>query len=197
MKTKSIRLLLPVLLSLLLSACGKSSSAVSQTMAAASDATPKQTVETALDALKRADTNVYNSLIQYVEEKDGAVVYKDNKIFGDKLDQEEKEFVTSIFEDFSYKIGDVKENGDTATVPIQITNRDLSNVWKDILRYRDADNPMTEAVKNSDHKLVTVNTEITLKKTNGAWMVQMNHTLINSLCGGFVPDFSKMLSFLK
>ncbi|WP_406541820.1 hypothetical protein [Clostridium ljungdahlii] len=69
---------------------------------------------------------------------------------------------------------------------MKITNRDLSNAYKDIPHYKDADNPLIEAIKNSDNKMVTSNLKITLNKTDGMWKIQMDAALADALCGGLL-----------
>lgn len=83
----------------------------------------------------------------------------------------------------------MKENGNVTTAQVKITNRDLSNVDKDILRYTDSDNPLIEAIKNSDNKMITTNLKITLNKMDGIWKIQMDDALTDALCGGLLVKY--------
>lgn len=128
-----IKLLVSVIFIILLSSCND----LPSTGAKVTDTSgfiPKQIVKMAFDALKEADSNTFNQLVEYVEYSDGIVLYKDNKMFGNNLDNESKEYIESVFASLTYEIGDVEENGDTATVQIKIINRDLSNIYEDMLK---------------------------------------------------------------
>nr|WP_207715330.1 hypothetical protein [Clostridium saccharoperbutylacetonicum] len=167
-----------------LCACGNSSGVSNETINLSSTTSPKQTVEIAFEALKNANSTGFNQFIQYNERQDGIFIYKDNKLFGNNLDGEGKKFIESVFANLSYEIGEVNENDDLATVKIKITNRDLSNVYNDILHYKDSDNPLIEAIKNANSKMVTSDLKITLNKTSGIWKIKMDKSLMNAICGG-------------
>ncbi|ADK16880.1 hypothetical protein D9O40_12615 [Clostridium autoethanogenum] len=181
MKTKCF-LVLVFVFTVLLSACGNLSGDGNKTTGLSSKISPKQTIQIAFEALKNGDSKKFNQFIQYNDRREGVFVYKDNKLFGNNLDETEKEFIKN----FSYDIGEVKENGNVTTAQVKITNRDLSNAYKDIPHYKDADNPLIEAIKNSDNKMVTSNLKITLNKTDGMWKIQMDAALADALCGGLL-----------
>lgn len=186
MKTKFFLLVLVFVFTVSLSGCGNLSDEGNKTTSLSSKISPKQTIQIAFEALKNGDFKKFNQFIQYNEQREGVFVYKDNKLFGNNLDGEGKKLIESVFLNFSYDIGEVKENGNVTTAQVQITNRDLSNVHKDILRYTDADNPLIEAIKNSDNKMITTNLKITLNKTDGIWKIQMDTALTDALCGGLL-----------
>lgn len=167
-----------------LAACGNSSDVSNETINLSSTTSPKQTIAIAFESLKNANSKEFNQLIQYNERQDGVFACKDNKLFGNNLNGEGKKFIESVFAKLSYEIGEVNENEDSATAQIKIINRDLSNVDKDILRYKDADNPLIEAIKNANSKMVTTDLKITLNKTSGIWKIEMDRSLMNALCGG-------------
>ncbi len=186
MKTKFFLLLITVVFIMSLSACGNSSDVSNDTINLSSTTSPKETITIAFESLKNANSNEFNQLIQYNERQDGTFIYKDNKLFGDNLNREGKEFIKSVFANLSYDIGEVNENEDSATVQIKITNRDLSNVYKDILSYKDAHNPLIEAIKNANSKMITTDLKITLNKTSGIWKIEMDGPLMDALCGGLI-----------
>ncbi|AKN33401.1 membrane protein [Clostridium carboxidivorans P7] len=170
-----------------LSACGNLSDEGNKTTRLSSKTSPKQTIQIAFEALKNGDFKKFNQFIQYKERREGVLIYKDNKLFGNNLNGKGKELIESVFSNFSYDIGEVNENGNVTTVQVKITNRDLSNVDNDIVRYADADNPLIEAIKNSDNKMITTNLKITLNKIDGIWKIQMDEALTDALCGGLLP----------
>lgn len=186
MKTKFFLLLITFVFIMSLCACGNSSDVSNETINLSSTTSPKQTIEIAFEALKNANSTEFNQFIQYNERQDGIFIYKDNKLFGNNLNGKGKKFIESVFANLSYEIGEVNENEDSATVQMKITNQDLSNVYKDILRYKDADNPLIEAVKNANSKIVTTDLQIKLNKTSGIWKIEMDGPLMNALCGGLV-----------
>ncbi|WPC42186.1 hypothetical protein [Clostridium sp. JS66] len=169
-----------------LSACGNLSDEGNRTTDLSSKISPKQTIQIAFEALKNGDSKKFNQFIEYKERREGVLIYKDNKLFGNNLDGKGKELIESIFSNFSYDIGEVKENGNVTTAQVKITNRDLSNVEKDMLRYTNPGNPLIEAIKNSDNKMITTNLKITLNKIDGIWKIPMDEALTDALCGGLL-----------
>ncbi|OAA90824.1 hypothetical protein [Clostridium coskatii] len=188
MKTKCF-LVLVFVFTVLLSACGNLSVDGNKTTGLSSENSPKQTIRIAFEALKNGDSKKFNQLIQYKERREGVLIYKDNKLFGNNLDGKGKELIKSTFSNFSYDIGKVNENKNVATAQVKITNRDLSNVYKNIPHYKDADNPLIEAIKNSDNKMVTTNLKITLNKTDEMWKIEMDAALADALCGGLLAKW--------
>lgn len=202
MKKKFFLLLITFVFIISLSACGNSSDVSNKTNNSLSAASPKQTIKIAFESLKNANSKQFNQLVQYDEKQHGVFIYKDNKLFGNNLNEKEKKFTKSIFANLSYKIEEVNENKDSATAEVKVTNRDLSNIDNDILRYKDADDPLIEAVKNTDSKkMVTTDLKIALNKTNGIWKIKMDGPLMNALCGGLISSqlklLPKSLSFLR
>ncbi|PJI08169.1 MULTISPECIES: hypothetical protein [Clostridium] len=194
MKKKFFLLLIAFVFIISLSACGNSSDANNKTNNLLVAATPKQTIKIAFESLKNANSKQFNQLVQYDEGRHGAFVYKDNKLFGNNLNEKEKKYTKSIFANLSYKIGEVNENKDSATAQVKVINRDLSNVDNDILRYKDSDDPLIEAIKNTDSKkMVTTDLKIKLHKTNGVWKIKMDGPLMDALCGGLISSHLKLL----
>lgn len=186
MKKKFFPLLLAFVFIISFSACGNLSDDGNKTTSLSSNTSPKQTIQIAFEALKSGNSKEFNQFIQYNQRQDGVFIYKDNKLFGNNLNGEGKKLIESVFSNLSYNIGEVKKNRDVATVQMQITNRYLSNVGKNMLRYTGTDNPLIEAIKNSDSKMITTNLKITLNKTDGMWKIQLDAALINALCGGLL-----------
>lgn len=145
---------------------------------------PEETVFTAFEALKNENFKEFNKLVDYKTERHGAFVFKDNKLFGDNLDSDDKEFLDNLFLNFSYKVKSSKTTKDTATVQVQITNRDFSNALKNIIYYAHTNKPLIEAIKNTDSNVTTSDLEILLKRTNGMWKIQMNTDLTKAISGG-------------
>lgn len=193
MKKRCFLLLITFVFIISLSACGNSSDVSNKTSNLLSITTPKQTIKIAFESLKNANSKQFNQLVQYDERRNGAFfIYKDNKFFGNNLNRKDKKFMEGIFANLSYKIGEVNENKDSATVQVKIINRDLSSIYKDILRYKDVGDPLIEAIKNTNSKkIVTTDLKIALNKANGSWKIKMDAPLMNALSGGLISSFLK------
>lgn len=186
MKIKYIIFIPAIIFTMLLAGCTRNSKANMQELSTLSSLTPKQSVQTMIKSLKNADANVYNQLIQYKDERHGAFIYKDNKVFGgNNPDSKSKEMLEALFLNLSYDIKNVKVDGKTSIVKIKISNRDFSKInITNIIKYKDADNPLTKAIKDTDSKITSNTVNIALNKVNHIWKVSMDSSLVSALCGG-------------
>ncbi|MDR2931780.1 MAG: hypothetical protein LBV27_01605 [Oscillospiraceae bacterium] len=141
---------------------------------------PAEAVSRAFDALKQADAPTFNALIQYQTTKTGLVVSEAERYFGSSLDDEGREYILAVFEKLDYAIlsETIEETG--AVVRAEITNRDLSDL--DILRYPDADNPYTAAIRDCDATL-TSTVDIAAVPTDAGWRIVIDDALTQALWG--------------
>jgi len=157
-----------------------------------SNITPEQIVKMAFNALKEADSNTFNQLVEYEEYYNGIVLYKGNKMFGNNLGNESKEYMESVFSNLTYKIGDVTEDGDTAAVQIKISNRDFSKINEDMLNYDDSDYQLIQAIQNADNEMITIDIELLLKRTDGIWKIQIDESFQRAVSGGLFTPASEI-----
>ena len=141
---------------------------------------PKKAVNDMFNEAKTqlSEENIFSSLIQG---EDG-----------------EKEAQKLLFENLSWKILNETQQGDTATVEVEVTNKDfkaiLNNlqqkVFKLALNGEDINNEKTEQylleeLGNDEIGNVTSTCNITVNKQNGKWEVSEENDITNILLPGF------------
>lgn len=178
--------LFSIVISIFLSAC---SNDVENNVDSVSDEilkilTPQETLETALAALKEADTKTFNSYVIYPEFRKGPIVYTDNILFGDNVDEEDKKYIQYVTKYMSYEIEDIQEDENMAIIQAKISNRDLNKIKFDMLNYSDADNPYIEAVKNAEDKQITSDIKISLQKDGENWKINVDDDFTKAISGG-------------
>ncbi|WP_315122126.1 hypothetical protein [uncultured Clostridium sp.] len=191
---KSILLVCSIIISLSFAACGapeksNETNTRAQNIASVENLSPQDTVETALNSLIALDTKNFNKYINYdVKKTNSLIVVKGNKLFGDNLDEEGKELVGSMVSKFSYKIIETKENENEATVKILLTNRDLSDIYERLASASLAETATDQEVSlidliNDTDKLLQFEVDLSLKKQDKGWKINMNKEFANAICG--------------
>lgn len=146
----------------------------------------EDTVKSALDALIILNTKQFNKCVNYhyADTRNG-VIYKDNILFSDNIDEQNKELIKEIVSNISYKIKKTTESGDTATVELQIINRDFSNLCSGLISetLSGEENKLIELVKNTKQKKEYEIT-LSLAKSNNLWRINMNKEFANAILGG-------------
>lgn len=155
--------------------------------------TPSETVIAAFDALKRADTKTFNSLIQHTAGENNTHV--ENKLLDDSLDSEGQDFVEAIMENFSYEVGKEDIQGNTATVQVDLTNSDLSNVMGELIsramqeQQETEDSKLNEIIREaSGGESVTEQVDLSLEKKDGVWKIILDDADMNAICGGLFSN---------
>ena len=151
-----------------------------------------ETVKTAFDALAALDVEKFNQYLHYTDEVKGGIKYKNNVLFGSKIDEEDKKFIQSMFSKFSYKIDKSEEDGNHATVSVRITNRDLSDIIPRLVSAALANpskannNNLLIDVINKTEKTTTFSIKLSLIKEGETWKITMDKALANAICGGLI-----------
>lgn len=141
---------------------------------------PKKSVETMLRDLKSGNYS-QGILANLLEEEN--------------FDQETQKL---LFEKLEWKIQNVKEEGDRATVEVEITNKDfktiINNYMQKILKVafsgqevneEEMTNYLIEELNNDEIQTVTSNQSIVLEKKDGKWEVTEENDFVNILLPGF------------
>ena len=150
----------------------------------------KETVEAMLNCLKTGDFNSietytnYNDLINSID-------------LDDESRTMNEEAQRLLFNKLSWKIGEVKEEQDTATVEVEITNKNfetvLSNYMQKVVKIafsgtepteEEYNNYLLEELRKEDIPTTTVSKTIELKKVDGKWAVTANNELVTLLLPG-------------
>lgn len=142
---------------------------------------PKKAVETMLSDLKAGDYSHQAVLSELLEE--------------DEFNEEAKKL---FFDKLGWKVLNVKEEGDTATVEVEITNKDfktiIGNYMQKALKLafsgqnvdeEQMTNYLMEELKNDEIETVTSNQSIIVEKKDGKWEVAENNDFANILLPGF------------
>lgn len=146
---------------------------------------PRQALETMLSDLKSGNYS-QGILASMLEEED--------------FDQEARKL---LFDKLDWKILNVKEEGDKATVEVEITNKDfktiIGNYMQRIIKVAfSGENPseeemtnyLIEELNNSEVQNVTSNQSIVLEKKDGKWEVTEENDFVNI----FLPGFNEAIN---
>jgi Pyruvate/2-oxoacid:ferredoxin oxidoreductase gamma subunit len=189
MRKKVLPVILAILIAVFFAACSPKTG-ISQdgtvTSISLKNGTPKETVKNALDALIALDTKTFNQYLDDSGKTEGGVVFKDNKLFGDEPDEDGKKFVKSILSGISYKIVDVKEQGSSAVVQVQITNKDLSGALSTLVK-KQGDKELADVINGIQEKK-NFDVALPLKKSDTGWKIEMTKEFTNAIMGGAFSD---------
>lgn len=146
---------------------------------------PRQTVETMLSDLKSG--NYSQSMLAGMLQEE-------------EIDQEAQKL---LFDKLDWKILNVSEEGDKATVEIEITNKDfktiIGNYMQRIIKVafseenpseEEMTNYLIEELNNDEVQNVTSNQVIVLEKKDGKWEVTEENDFVNI----FLPGFNEAIS---
>ena len=156
----------------------------------ADPSTPEGTVKIVLDAFKDKDNKKLN---EYVNVSLGSefgplsgLTSSDNELLTDTQDPESQELLTNLTEDFSYKILDSQTNGSEATVKVQVTNRDLSQVINKLIGEDPSEDRFLNLVREAKGKTVTNELELPVVKEKDQWMVNLDTSAVNAIFGNIM-----------
>ena len=143
---------------------------------------PKKSVDGFLTNLKAGD------FVKAQEFSTGDSLFKDQEY--------SEETQKLLFDKISWKVKKVTAENNTATVEIELTNKDFSEVlqnyknkiWKDISsvigKTIDTSRYFEDELKNENLGTKTITANIKLQKQDGKWKVVANNELANSLLPG-------------
>ena len=152
-------------------------------------ATPEKTVEGMLNSLKNADFESVNKYVNYEE-----IVNESEMLQNSEMDEETQSL---LFDKLAWKILNISKEENTASVEVEITNKDfdqiISNYTKEALKIafngesftqEEQNNKLKEQLKNEEIGTKTVTTTIQLTKQGREWKIQPDESLINALLPG-------------
>ena len=152
-------------------------------------ATPEKTVEGMLNSLKNADFESVNKYVNYED-----IVNESEMLQNSEMDEETQSL---LFDKLAWKILNISKEENTASVEVEITNKDfdqiISNYTKEALKIafngesftqEEQNNKLKEQLKNEEIGTKTVTTTIQLTKQDREWKVQPDESLINALLPG-------------
>ena len=150
---------------------------------------PKKSVDGLLTNLREGDFETANQFSS--SEKSTST----SEILNENLNQETQKL---LFEKLSWKVLKVTENGNEATVEIEVTNKDvktiLGNVMQKALKAafsggelteEASENYLLEELKNSEVQTATVTKTINLVKQDKKWKVIIDNEFVNAVLPGF------------
>lgn len=107
-----------------------------------------------------------------------------------------------LFEKLQWKVINVKEEGDKATVEVEITNKDFKTIMGNYMQKalkaafsgntneEEMANYLIEELKNEEVQTITSNQSITLEKRNGKWEIAEEENFINCVLPGLYEAIS-------
>ncbi|WP_417089454.1 hypothetical protein [Eubacterium maltosivorans] len=156
----------------------------------ADPSTPEGTVKIVFDAFKDKDAKTLNENVKIsLSSEFGALsglTSNDNQLLTDAQDPESQALLTNLTEDFSYKILDSQTKGDEATVKVQVTNRDLSQIINKLIGEEPSEDRFLNLVKEAKGKTTTTELELPVVKENGKWMVNLDTNAVNAVFGNIM-----------
>ncbi len=189
-------LLLAAALALSTAACGlslpekkpesKTETSGTPSMVLVSDLSPKETVDKAFDAMIKLDADTFKKYLY----NDGKGNQEKDRTGREDDDKEGRKIIASLLSKFSYKVISSSEQGDSATVKVQITNRDLSGTLKQLIaagvKEKVDDSTLVDLINKTD-KTKQFDVDIKLKYQDDQWKIDMTQDLLNAIAGDFVP----------
>ena len=165
-------------------------------------ATPEKTVEGMLNSLKNADFESVNKYVNYEE-----IVNESEMLQNSEMDEETQSL---LFDKLAWKILNISKEENTASVEVEITNKDfdqiISNYTQEALRIafsgesftqEEQNNKLKEQLKNEEIGTKTVTTTIQLVKQDGEWKVQADESLVNALLPGLQEAINSLNSIIN
>lgn len=151
---------------------------------------PKYAVMKAFNALKSGDIGVVNSYVSYED-------LMDSLVDGLEIGEERTDLEKNCFSQFTYKIKSSKVENDTATVSVEITNKNFRNAltkWTQAIYQRFINgeeisneqgiNILNEYLADESIGTISSNEDITLNKVDGKWQIKIDESLRNAVFPG-------------
>ena len=165
-------------------------------------ATPEKTVEGMLNSLKNADFESVNKYVNYEE-----IVNESEMLQNSEMDEETQSL---LFDKLAWKILNISKEENTASVEVEITNKDfdqiISNYTQEALRIafsgesftqEEQNNKLKEQLKNEEIGTKTVTTTIQLVKQDNEWKIQADESLVNALLPGLQEAINSLNSIIN
>ena len=164
--------------------------------------TPEKSVEGMLNSLKNADFESVNKYVNYEE-----IVNESETLQNSEMDEETQSL---LFDKLTWKILNISKEENTASVEVEITNKDfnqiISNYTQEALKIafsgesftqEEQNNKLKEQLKNEEIGTKTVTTTIQLVKQDREWKVQADESLINALLPGLQEAMNSLNSIIN
>ena len=164
--------------------------------------TPEKTVDGMLNSLKKGDFESVNKYVNYDE-----IVNESDMLGSSEMDEETQSL---LFDKLNWKILNISKEEDTASVEVEITNKDfnkiISNYTQEALKIafsgasfteEEQNNKLKEQLKNEEIGTKTVTTTVQVIKQDGKWKVQVDDSLVNSLLPGLQEAINSLNSIIN
>ena len=152
---------------------------------------PKQTVDGYLTNMREGD---FEKAKEFTKENIG--------LFEDSFDDETQRL---LFDKLNWKVKKIEKDQNTATVELEITNKDFKKVIENYIRrvnevakaflvpgrentQIDFDKYFNEELKNDKLETITSVKNIELEKIDDKWKIVVNEKLVDALIPNFVPN---------
>jgi len=159
--------------------------------------TPKKAVDGMLGCLKSGEFEKAEEFVNYQD-----LINSSELVGGEESNQDEEKL---LFNKMDWKVKKVVENGDIATVEVEITNKDfktiLSNyiqkvakaaISKQSISEEQYEQYLVDELKNESIQTITVEGEIQVEKQDGKWKVKTDENLIKIILPGLEEALSSL-----
>ncbi len=142
------------------------------------------------NGLRKGNVEVVNQYVSYQD-------LINSLVEGVEIGEERTDLEKNCFSEFKFKINSVKTEGDTATVSVEITNKNFRNAltkWTQTIYQRfisgeeisndQGINILNEYLTDESIGTISNNEDITLNKVDGKWQIQIDEALQNAIFPG-------------
>lgn len=164
---------------------------------------PKNSVQNLMNALVKGDVSKISEYVDDSSQLVSADLFKEDSS-EDNTQMTDKEKL--LYSSLEYKINNVTENGDVATVEVEVTNKNfktiVSNYMQKVVKVaisgqspsdEEIENYLVEELKNESIDKVTTTQNISVQRIDGKWKVKVDDNLQNAL----FPGLQDVLSVLN
>lgn len=164
---------------------------------------PKNSVQNLMNALVKGDVSKISEYVDDSSQLVSADLFKEDSS-EDNTQMTDKEKL--LYSSLEYKINNVTENGDLATVEVEVTNKNfktiVSNYMQKVVKVaisgqspsdEEIENYLVEELENESIDKVTTTQNINVQRIDGKWKVKVDDNLQNAL----FPGLQDVLSVLN
>lgn len=169
--------------------------------------TPEKALNSMLQDLKNGNFEDVKKYVDYSELTSIPGSANDTQDGEIPQDQIEKEKL--LYESLEWNIKSTSKTGDTATIEIEITNKDFKEIYKNYIQKvfegllsnsnlsdEEAEEYFIEQLKKEDISKSTTTQEITIEKQGGEWKVKVDDNLKNAIYPGMQEAMNSISDFI-
>ena len=155
---------------------------------------PEKVINNTFSDLKNGDFENIEQYIDYEKLVEDTGIENDSE---EKMTPEEMDKEKLLYKDFEWKIKSVKNEGETATVEVETTNKDYKTIFNNYfqtliqkvfsneeLSDEQTEEAFIQELEKDDIERVTTTQTITLTKQDGKWRITVDENIKNAVFPG-------------